>query len=80
MTQVTVTETLRSLLPDLSQPLEFCDASGRVLARVMPVFDSDQYEPWEPSFDEEELRQQGQSGKWYTTAEVLAHPKRLEGS
>jgi hypothetical protein len=80
MTRVIVTETLRSLLPDLTQPLELCDTSGRVLARVLPVFDPDQYEPWEPSFSEEELRQQEQSAKWYTTAEVLAHLKRLEGS
>ncbi len=80
MTQIIVDEMLRNRLHNLSKPLELCDESGRVVAHVVPVLDLTQFEPWEPSFSEEELRKQEQSGKWYTTAEVLAHLKRLEGS
>jgi hypothetical protein len=80
MTRVIVDEALRSKLHDLARPLELCDESGRILARVTPVSDLSQFEPWEPSVSEEELRQQEKSGKWYTTAEVLAHLKRLEGT
>lgn len=80
MTRIIVDETLRSRLHNLSQPLELCDESGRILARLTPVADLSQFEPWEPTFDEEELRRREQSTKWHTTAEVLAHLKRLENS
>ena len=73
MTRVVVNETLRSLLHNLSQPLELCDEAGRVLGGVFPTADVSQYEPWEPKFREDDLRRQEQSNeKRYTTAEVLA--------
>jgi hypothetical protein len=78
MTRVVVNDTLRSLLHNLSQPLELCDEFGHVLGRVFPTSDLSQYEPWVPSFSEEELRRQEHANeKRYTTAEVLA---RLEKS
>ena len=78
MTRVVVNATLRSLLHNLSQPLELCDESGRVLGRVFPALELSQYEPWEPSFSEDELRRQEQANeKRYTTAEVLAHLEKL---
>jgi hypothetical protein len=78
MTRVVVTETLRGLLHNLSQPLELCDEAGRVLGRVFPAADLSQYEPWEPTFNADELRRQEQSNeKRYTTAEVLAHLEKL---
>lgn len=74
MTRVLADATMRSLLHNLSQPLELCDETGRVLGRLYPALDLSQYEPWEPSFSEEELRRQEQANeKRYTTAEVLAH-------
>jgi hypothetical protein len=72
MTRIVVDESLRSKLLDLAQPLELCDPSGRVLARVTPVPDLSEYEPWEPPISEEELRRREQSEKWHTTQEVLA--------
>ena len=73
MTRVVVNETLRSLLHNLSQPLELCDEAGRVLGRVFPTPELSQYEPWEPTFSEDDLRRQEHSNeKRYTTAEVLA--------
>lgn len=78
MTRVLVDATLRSLLHYLSQPLELCDESGRVLGRVIPTLDLSQYEPWEPSFSEDDLRRQEQTNeKRYTTAEVLAQLEKL---
>ena len=79
MTQVIVDDALRSKLHNLSEPLEFRDPSGKVMGRFIPAFDPSEYEPWEPEFSEEELREQELSNeKRYTTAEVLAHLKSLE--
>jgi hypothetical protein len=78
MTRVIVDEVLRSKLHNLSQPLELCDESGRVLGRVFPTLDLSQYEPWEPQVSEEELDRREQANeKRYTTAEVLAYLEKL---
>jgi hypothetical protein len=79
MTRVIVDEILRNKLHNLTEPLELCDSSGRVLGRFVPTIDLSQYEPWIPEFSEEELRRAEQSDeKRYTTAEVLAHLASLE--
>jgi hypothetical protein len=78
MTRIVVDDTLRSKLRNFSEPLELCDESGRSLARVVPLEDLSQYEPWEPPISEEELRRREQSDKWYSTQEVLARLKGLE--
>jgi hypothetical protein len=80
MTRIIVDEVLREKLQNFAQPLDLYDEEGRILARVTPLPDLSEFEPWEPSFDEEELQRQEQSGKWYTTAEVLDYLKRLENS
>jgi hypothetical protein len=80
MTQVIVDETLRNKLHNLTQPLELCDESGRVLGRVYPTLDLSQYGPLEPQISKEELQRRKKSDKWYTTAEVLDYLKRLENS
>ncbi|HUG90003.1 MAG TPA: hypothetical protein VML55_04160 [Planctomycetaceae bacterium] len=78
MTKIVLDAELKERLLGLSQPVELCDDSGRVLGRVFPAVDLSQYEPWEPPFDEAELRRREQSGeRRYTTAEVLEHLERL---
>jgi hypothetical protein len=78
MTRIIVNETLRNTLHDFSEPLELCDDSGRVLARLLPALDHSRYEGLEPPFTPEELRRRKQDkGKTYTTAEVLAHLEKL---
>ncbi len=78
MTRVTIDALLRSKLHELSEPLELCDESGRVLARVVPVLDPSQYEPLVPQVsDEELLRRSASNEKTHTTAEVLAHLENL---
>ena len=78
MTRVVVNETLRSILHDLSRPLELCDESGRILARVLPTIDPTQFEGLDPQITREEMqRRKHDKGKTYTTAEVLAHLEKL---
>ncbi len=76
MTQIVLDATLRSKLHGLSQPLELCDESGLVLARVIPVPDPSQYEPIEPELSSVELERRRQEPE-YSTAEVLAYLEQL---
>ena len=78
MIRVVLDATLKNKLHNLKEPLELCDESGRTLARVTPLPDLSQYEPWEPPIAEEELRRRELSDEWYTTEQVLAHLKNLE--
>jgi hypothetical protein len=78
MTRILLDETLKAKLHNLTQPLELCDETGRVLGRFFPTPDLSQYEPLEPSFNEEELRQQEQANEnCYTTGEVVAYLEKL---
>jgi hypothetical protein len=78
MTRVIVDEALLSKLLNLSQPLELCNASGKVLARLLPTFDPSLYENLEPNISKEELERRRQNkGKTYSTAEVLAYLEKL---
>lgn len=77
MNRIVVDDTLRAKLRNFSEPLELCDEAGRSLARVVPLEDLSQYEPWEPPISEEELRRREQSDKWCSTEEILAHLKSL---
>jgi hypothetical protein len=74
VTKVILDAQLKGKLLNLSQPLELCDESGRVLGRVFPAPDLSSYEPLEPQVSEEELDCREQANeKCYTTAEVLAY-------
>jgi hypothetical protein len=78
MTRILVDDLLRSKLHDLTQPLELCDAQGRVVGRFLPVIDPSLYEGLESPLSKEELQRRKQNkGKTYTTAEVLAHLEKL---
>jgi len=48
MTRVIIDDVLRSKLHNFTEPLELCDASGRVLGRLVPAIDLSDYEPWIP--------------------------------
>ena len=67
----------RRKLHDFAQPLELCDESGHILARVVPVLAAELRASSEPQISGEELdRRIASRGKTYTTAEVMAY---LEG-
>lgn len=77
MTQILVDDLLRSRLHQLTQALELCDESGRVLGRFIPTSDP-QLQQIQPQISDEELRRRRASTEeGYTTAEVLAHLERL---
>jgi hypothetical protein len=78
MTRVILDPTLLAKLHDLKEPLELCDETGQVRARVIPTLDLSEFEPCEPPISEEELQRLEQSNqKRYTTAQVLAHLEKL---
>ena len=76
MTQVVVDKTLLAQLRGLTEPLELCDASGRILAHLVPALDPSLYEPVEPQLSPEELQRHREEPD-YSTAEVLAHLEKL---
>jgi hypothetical protein len=78
MTKITCDVALRAILHDLAEPLELCDESGHVLARVVPVPHRELYESFEPQISKEEWeRRMASRGRTRTTAEVLAHLESL---
>lgn len=81
MSRVLVNDTLRSLLHNLSEPLEFHDESGRVMGRFLPEIDLSDYEPWEPPpLTKEELQRRAQESESFTTTEMLAYLEKLRCS
>ena len=78
MTRIVVDDTILSKLQNLVQPLELCDKSGRVLARVLPSLDPGLYDGLEPRISREEFeRRKLEKDKSYSTAEVLEHLEKL---
>lgn len=75
MTRIIVDDKLLTQLRNLSEPLELCDAAGRLLGRVIPsgIMDFE-----EPPIPEDELRRREASTEWFTTEQVLEHLKKLE--
>ncbi len=78
MSQINLDADLSAQLHNLSEPVELCDPTGRVLGQFVPQIDMSEWEPDSPDLSEEELKQREQSTEWYSTEEVLAHLKTLE--
>jgi len=76
MTRLTVDAELKSRLLNLTEYLELCDETGKVVARVSPVFDPSEWQPVEPPVTEAELDQREKSEVWFTSEEVLAQLER----
>ncbi len=55
MTRVTLDADSATRLYDISQTVELCDPSGRVLGRFVPVADMSEWEPMIPDVTEDEL-------------------------
>jgi len=80
MTRVTVDADLLAKLGNLSQFLELCDDSGRVVAHVLPTSDLNkiEYDPTTPAVSEDELDRRAASNESrYTTQEVLERLGKL---
>ena len=78
MTQIILDASVSGKLHNLTQPVELCDPSGRILGEFVPRIDMSEWEPVSPAASEEELDRREQSEEWYTTEQVLAHLKSLE--
>jgi hypothetical protein len=77
MTQIIVDAALRGKLHDLRQPLELCDETGRVLARIVPATTPSGGQPKEPPpLSKEEMQRRAQEPD-FSTAEVLAFLEKL---
>jgi hypothetical protein len=80
MRKVLIDEVLLSKLHNLTEVVELCDASGQVVAKVVPnvaAFNPEEWEPVEPpplSRDEIERRM---TEPGYTLAEVMEHLRKL---
>lgn len=78
MTRLVLDPELRQKLRNLTEPMELCDESGRVLAHLTPVSRLTHCETIEPQISREELlRRKQHKGQTSTTAEVLAYLETL---
>ncbi|HVA44942.1 MAG TPA: hypothetical protein VNH11_01025 [Pirellulales bacterium] len=76
MTRITIDAELRSKLLNLSQPLDLCDETGRVVGIFTPVSTSPPPGYDEPPLSEEEWKRR-EEGPDYSIDEVLARLERL---
>jgi hypothetical protein len=76
MTQILLDSVLRSKLQNLSGPLELCDESGNILARVIPVLDPSLYEREDQLVSAAELQRRREEPD-FSTAEVFASLAKL---
>jgi len=76
--QIILDGSVSGQLHNLTQPVELCDPTGRVLGEFVPRIDMSEWEPVTPAASEEELDRREQSNeKRYTIAEVLAYLEKL---
>jgi hypothetical protein len=72
MTRVIIDAMVGDKLHDLTETVELCDTSGRVLGRFTPAFNASMYESLEPQISEVELLRREQRGGGRTLAEIMA--------
>lgn len=77
MTRVILNQAFSEQLAGYSQPVELCDPSGRTVGTLFPAVDVSMYEPWEPTFAEEELRETEKSTDWRGTEQLLKYLENL---
>ncbi|HEX7449405.1 MAG TPA: hypothetical protein VF306_17750 [Pirellulales bacterium] len=75
MTRIMVDAELRGKLGDLSEPLDLCDESGRVIGRVLPVTTALPPGYSEPPLSEEEWKRREQE-PGYSIEEALVRVER----
>ena len=76
MTRITLDVETRKKLLNLTQPLDLCDETGRVLGTYTPMACPAAEDCDEPRLSDEELRRRAQ-GPGYTTDEVIAYLESL---
>jgi hypothetical protein len=82
MTRVTVDANVQKLFLNFTRPLELCDESGAVRAKLVPcpVEDSDEWIDLTADISDEEIERDIASGEdGYTTEELIAEIKKMRG-
>jgi hypothetical protein len=83
MTRVTVDADLRKKLLNCTTPLELCDESGIVLAKLAPCARETNTDDWidlTPDVTDEEIQREIDSGEAsYSTQGLIAEIKRIRG-
>jgi hypothetical protein len=77
MTRIVINAEIRKLLHNLSEPVELCDDTGRVVARVTPAVDLSEWDVAEPEDDEAELQRREKETESFTTDEVISYLEKL---
>jgi hypothetical protein len=78
MTQILLDPSLARRLDEVTQIVEMCDPTGRLLGHFLPLIDPSQWEPVSPGVTEEELDRRAVSAEpRYPTSEVLARLDKL---
>ena len=79
MTRLLIDANLPAKFHELTEPVELCDPSGKVVGRFEPFFDMVEWEIIGPQVSGEELDRRANSNqKRYSTAEVLAYLEKAD--
>ncbi len=77
MTRIILDDAMKAKLNNLAEPLELCDPDGRILARVVPHCDPQDYD-LDPKISQEEIeRISASQEEGFTTAEVIEYLEKL---
>jgi hypothetical protein len=82
MTRVTVDAELRKRLLDFTKPLELCDESGVVRAKLVPcpAIDASEWIDLTADVSDEEIDTEIESGdEGYSTEELISEIKKMRG-
>jgi hypothetical protein len=77
MTRIVINAEIRKLLHNLSEPVELCDDTGRVVVRVTPAVDLSEWDVAEPEDDEAELQRREKETESFTTDEMISYLEKL---
>ena len=83
MTRVMMDAEMRKKLLNCTTPLELCDESGTVLAKLAPCTPETDPKDWidlTPEVTDEEIQREIESGEEsYSTEELIAEIKKMRG-
>jgi hypothetical protein len=82
MTRVTVDANVQKLFLNFTTPLDLCDESGAVRAKLVPCSaeDPDEWIDLTADISDEEIKREIESGdEGYSTEELIAEIKKMRG-
>lgn len=82
MTRITVDASVQKLFLNFTKPLDVCDESGAVRAKLVPCLpeDSNEWVDLTADISDEEIEREIESGdEGYSTEELIAEIKKMRG-